>query len=198
MKLTKFILATTAILAANSAHAHTGAHHFEGFISGVLHPVMGLDHLAAMLSVGIWAALLGTTAKKSIPALFASLMLLGAGIAMTGFTLPAFSFNVLEAGIASSTLVFGLMLCMAVKRTGLAAALTALFASFHGFAHGAEIAQGSSVALYALGFLSATLALTFAGSKIGEGLLAYRGQGALKGAGLIAAVVGSVFLSTSL
>jgi urease accessory protein len=144
-----------------SAAAHGGdAHDHGGLLTGFLHPVTGLDHLAAMLAVGVWSAM--TTKRLWVaPLSFAALLLAGALLAQTGIAFPA-----IEPMIAVSMLVVGLLLAAQVKLPEAAGAvLVGAFALFHGAAHGQELAAGTALAGMVLG----TAVLHAAGIAIGLG-----------------------------
>lgn len=163
------VLRSLAILAAGlltaPAFAHPGAHHAAGVASGFLHPLSGWDHLLAMLAVGIWAAQQERTAWRLVT-LFPTAMAFGALLAFGGFSLP-----LVESGIAASVLVLGLMVAFAVRMPAPArSAMVAVFAMFHGFAHGSELPADASIAAYAAGFLVATAALHLAGASGGLAL----------------------------
>jgi urease accessory protein len=153
-------------LAAQNAQAHMFGAQGAGFAAGVVHPFIGLDHLAAMLAVGLWAAQLGGVALWRVPAAFVVTMAAGAGLAFTGTALPS-----VETGIAASLLVLGLLIGFAARLpTAASILLTGVFALFHGYAHGAELPQAATPIGYALGFVFATLTLhglgLFAGSVL--------------------------------
>jgi urease accessory protein len=159
--MTTAALAAFMTLAASAAMAHAGHDHVHGsgLGSGLLHPVTGLDHLLAMLAVGLWAGRLGGRMRWGLPLAFVGAMLAGCGLAMAGLGLP-----LVEPGIAASVLVLGLALAAAVKvPAGAGLAAVAVFAVFHGHAHGAEIAEGASTLAYMAGFSFTTAALHAAG-----------------------------------
>ena len=135
-KLSKFTpLATLSLVFAPMlAHAHPG-HDASGFSAGVAHPVHGLDHILAMVAVGLWAAQLGGRAKWLVPASFISVMAIGGALGMAGMPLPF-----AEQGIFASVLILGVLIAAAV-RLPLAAsmAIVGLFALCHGHAHGLEM-----------------------------------------------------------
>lgn len=167
-------LAVFAILLASSpAFAHQWAGHGAGY--GLLHPFSGLDHLSAMVAVGLWAAQLGGAAQWRIPAAFLVAMLAGTLLRIAGWDIPY-----VEAGIAASLLVLGLLLAMAQRlSTVVAMALTAVFALFHGHAHGSEIPTAMAQASYILGFMLSTAALHGLGLGLGW-LLCRRGEVVLR------------------
>jgi urease accessory protein len=153
-------------LAAGTAFAHTGAapgaHMHVGFLDGLVHPFTGLDHLMAMLVVGLWSA---TTMRRwwIPPLVFVQMLLAGAMLGLTGAQLP-----VVEPMIASSLVVLGLLLG-ARKQLPLAfgAALTGLFAVFHGWAHGSELTGSTQAWLPLAGMLLSTITLHAMGVFIG-------------------------------
>src|SRR3972149_12032639 len=110
------------VLLPTAAAAHTGVHYFshdESFVSWFLHPILGLDHLVAMMAVGFWAAYVGGRALIVVPLVFVGMMIVGAAFGANGFHLP-----VADQTIAASLVVFGLMICMLVKLpVGVAAAI---------------------------------------------------------------------------
>lgn len=155
----RWVAATVLALAAGTASAHTGEHAVVGFASGFTHPFLGLDHLLAMLAIGLWAAQQGGRALWAVPAAFVAAMGLGGALVWVGGALPQ-----VETGIALSVLVLGLLI--ATRRQWAAPvgmAIAAGFALFHGYAHGLEMPQAASPALYALGFVLATASLHAAG-----------------------------------
>jgi urease accessory protein len=172
----RFIALAAAVLAvtASAAQAHTG-HPVDSAGAGALHPLTGLDHLLAMLGVGIWAAHIGATGGRRatwlVPASFVVVMALGAIVGLSGAKLP-----LAEAGIVGSVVLLGLLIASTPKLPlWLPMAVVALFAFCHGFAHGAEMPASSSALAYGVGFVAATIALHVAG--IGIGLLARRLSG---------------------
>lgn len=141
------------LLAAGSVSAHPG-HETASFASGFGHPFGGLDHLLAMLAVGLYAALQPRTARWALPAGFVAAMLAGAVLGAAGFALPA-----VETGISASVLILGLLIAFVVRLPIHAALpLVATFALFHGYAHHAEMGEGSLLS-YAGGFAIATATL---------------------------------------
>ena len=136
----------------SGAEAHTFGAHGTGFAEGFTHPFYGLDHLFAMIAVGIWAAQLGGLATWLAPLTFVAVMAGSALLALHGFELP-----MLEPAIASSVLVLGLLVAFAVRLpVGVSLGLVGLFALFHGYAHGQELPHAASAMLYGVGFLLAT------------------------------------------
>lgn len=158
MNLRKPLLAVGLLLSPALAFAHPG-HDHAGVLAGLAHPVFGLDHLLAMLAVGLWAAQQQGTARWALPMTFVATMLLGGLAGFGGLQVP-----LMETGIAGSVLALGLLVALAVRPPLIvAAALTALFAASHGVAHGLELPELSSPWGYAAGFVAATAALHAAG-----------------------------------
>ena len=148
-------LVGAAMLCAGEATAHTGAGSVHGFAAGFAHPLLGLDHLTAMLAVGLWAGLVGGKARFAYPAAFVAVMILAGIWGMTGVPLPG-----VEIGIAVSIILLGLAIALDLApplAAGIAAC--AVFAVFHGHAHGAELPENVSGLSYAAGFVLATAAL---------------------------------------
>lgn len=180
-----------AFLPAAAAWAHPGHEHAEGFLSGLLHPVTGPDHLLAMIAVGLWAARLGGRALWAVPLAFLGAMALGG---VLGLGRP--ELGVVEWGIAGSVLVLGVLIAAAVRLPLAAGAgLVGLFALCHGYAHGTEMPLNADAGLYGLGFLLATAALH--GLGLAAGLRLGREQRlvpAVRVAGGLVAVAGAWML----
>ena len=161
-------LPVTMLAYIPTAGAHSMGAEGAGFITGLAHPFMGLDHLLAMLAVGIWAAQTGGSAVWRLPLSFVVMMAVAALISANGFSLPA-----LEPFIAGSVMLLGLMVVFAIRLPiNFSMLLVGLFAVFHGYAHGLEMPQASSAILYGSGFVLATTLLHLTG--IGLGKVAYR------------------------
>ncbi|MBU2873563.1 HupE/UreJ family protein [Marinobacter salexigens] len=163
MKLTAKLLTAAALLTAfASAMAHPG-HAEGGFTSGLLHPMLGLDHLLAMAAIGFWSVRQNKLMKNATPAFVIGGMILGAALAWGGLSLPG-----VETGIALSVLLAGILIAtMAKLPTAVGGTLVAAFMVFHGFAHGTEMPAGSALVAYLTGFSIGTLALTFVGRGLG-------------------------------
>jgi len=145
-----------------AAHPFHGAG--EGFAAGLAHPFFGLDHLLAMVAVGVWAAQIGGRAAWIVPAVFVAAMLGGAAAALAGLGVQH-----VEPMVAASVLVLGLLISLKWKSGALPGALlVAFFAVFHGLAHGAELPAGSSAATYMAGFALATAVLHGCGIALGR------------------------------
>jgi urease accessory protein len=158
MQLRKSLYAIALFLTPAVAFAHSG-HDHSGLLAGLAHPLFGLDHLLAMLAVGLWAAQQSGAARWAVPLSFVGSMLLGGLLGFNGVQLP-----LLETGIAVSVLAFGLLVAVAIRLPlAVSLGLTALFALSHGVAHGLELPQLTSPWGYAAGFLAATAALHASG-----------------------------------
>ncbi len=148
---------------AHPDHPETMMNSTMSFNSGFSHPFSGIDHLLAMLAVGLWATQLKRSALWVLTLAFPLMMVAGALLAMSGFQLPA-----VESGIAASVAVLGLLIAFAVKMPLWAStAIVSVFALFHGYAHGSELPHGSTAALYGAGFVLATALLHATGLFIG-------------------------------
>lgn len=183
------VLAMMALVPATAA-AHTGDDHASGLVYGFLHPVGGLDHVLAMVAVGLLAWHLGGRARWMVPAAFVVAMAVAGAIGMAGSEL-----SLVEAGIALSiVLVGGLIALGRPLSTAVASSLVAVFAVFHGFAHGAEMAAGVSGLAYGLGFVVATALLHGLGLGIGAALASARGLIVARMAGAAVALAGIAIL----
>ena len=158
---TKMLLAVFFSL-SNVAIAHPG-HDVSGFSAGLMHPYSGLDHLLAMVAVGLWAAQSGGRKIWLLPATFMSMLAIGAVIAIFWPQLP-----LVEAGIATSVLALGLLVAVSLQLpTALSMAITSLFGLLHGYTHGLELPGSASPATFALGFLAASATLHLLGIAVG-------------------------------
>jgi urease accessory protein len=170
--------------------AHVEQGQATGFITGLQHPWSGLDHVLAMIAVGLWGAQLGNPAMWLLPVTFPMVMSMGAMMGLLGTPLPG-----IEIGIALSAILLGAMVVGVVRpRLIIAALLVGFFAIFHGHAHGTELPAGQSGLLYSMGFVIATGCLHGIGIAIG---LIHRwpvGKLALRGTGAFIAVMGVTFL----
>jgi urease accessory protein len=170
MNTTTKLLTTLALLATSTAAlAHTGhgTHAEASFMSGLLHPILGLDHLLAMAAIGFWSVRQSGTMKNITPVFVVGGMILGAGIAFAGFSMPG-----VETGVAFSALAAGILIATLAKLpTALGGTLVGAFMLFHGFAHGAEMPVGATLVAYLVGFSIATLAITLVGRGLGSVML---------------------------
>lgn len=189
MKTRSALAAVVLATASGAALAHPG-HESASFFTGFTHPLGGLDHLLAMLAVGLYAARQPGATRWMLPAGFVLAMLAGAGLGAIGVALPA-----VEAGIAASMLVFGLLIALAARLPlTVSLPLVAAFALFHGHAHHAEMG-GASLVTYAAGFALATALLHGAGYAIARWMPKTRVGNAIKRvAGLLVAGVGGAML----
>jgi urease accessory protein len=149
-----FSLAALAAVIATPAFAHPG-HGVESFAAGIAHPLGGVDHVAAMVAVGLWAALKGSRALWAWPAAFVGVMLIGGALGMAHVALPF-----VEPGILASGVVLGLMVALAVDLpVAVGAAIVGAFALLHGHAHGTEVAENLGGVEYMAGFAIPTAKL---------------------------------------
>ena len=153
-------------LTSGPAFAHVGQGHMVGFAYGFAHPLSGLDHIIAMVAVGLYAANLGGRNLWLVPSAFVATMIFGGILGYSGFPLP-----LVERGIGLSVVVMSMAVAAGVNLpTAGAMALISLFALFHGHAHGSEGVELTSFLPYAAGFIIATTLLHLAGIGLGLGL----------------------------
>ena len=147
-----------------AVQAHVEAGGAGSVMSGFLHPVTGLDHVVAMVAVGLWGAVLGAPAIWLLPVAFPMVMAFGALMGLLQLPLPG-----VELGIALSALVLGVLVMLRQRLPlALAAALVGVFALFHGYAHGLELPDGADALLFSLAFVVATGFLHLVGILLGE------------------------------
>ena len=162
-RLIKFLAAAGMVLMPTVALAHTGVGNTSGFVDGFGHPISGLDHVLAMLIVGVFAWQLGGRALWLVPMTFVGVMAVGGMLGVAGIGIPF-----VEIGIALSVVVLGAIVAFDVKAPiAMAMGVVGLFAMFHGHAHGAEIPENAGGVAYAAGFMIATALLHLAGISIG-------------------------------
>jgi urease accessory protein len=186
------LLLAPLLLAPNSAIAHEGSSlPYGSFIAGLAHPVLGVDHFLAMVSVGILSAQIGGRAIWTVPTTFVSVMAVGGLLGWLNVGLTS-----IELGIAFSVLTLGIAIAADRKLPVLVAmGFVALFAIFHGYAHGAEMPTVANPVRYALGFMTGTALLHIAGLLVGDISQHYaRGKVLLRVAGAAIAGVGTWFL----
>ncbi len=188
---TRFVtILLTFLLYAQAVQAHVNKGEAVGFLSGLKHPISGLDHVVAMIAVGLWGAQLGAPAIWVLPVAFPMVMACGGMLGLLGVPLPG-----IEIGIAASAVLLGAAVLMELRPPiGLAAVLVGFFAIFHGYAHGSELPAGQSGLLYSIGFVMATGCLHGVGISIG---LVHRwswGKRALRVAGAAIALAGIFFM----
>jgi urease accessory protein len=177
-----------------AAWAHIQAGQAGGFVSGLSHPTSGLDHVLAMVAVGLWGAQLGMPSIWTLPVAFPMMMAFGGMFGLMGFPLPG-----VELGIAVSAIVLGALVLGSIRLPLAAAvAVVAFFAVFHGHAHGTELQAGQNAILYSLGFVIATGLLHAVG--IGIGLIHRwdRGRKVLRAAGGVVLAGGFYFFWVAL
>jgi urease accessory protein len=184
-----------ALLFSNPAAAHMGTGLPGGFVSGFKHPFSGIDHLLAMISVGLWGAFLGRPLIYALPVVFPAMMVVGATMGMFVVPLPP-----VELGIALSVVVLGGCIALSVRAPVWAASIiVAVFAVFHGYAHGKELPSAADPVSYSAGFVLATGLLHVAGICLGflndlpNGVVATRSMGAViatVGIGLLYRAIG--------
>ena len=174
-------IAGFALLLSNPAAAHMGTGLPGGFVSGFRHPFSGIDHLLAMISVGLWGAFLGRPLIYALPVVFPAMMVVGAIMGMFVVPLPP-----VEIGIAVSVVVLGGCIALSVRAPVWAASIiVAGFAVFHGYAHGKELPSAADPISYSAGFVLATGLLHVAGICLGflndlpNGVVATRSMGAV-------------------
>lgn len=152
MNITRF-LALGLLAFSPLALAHPG-HEAHGFVAGFMHPLSGLDHLLVMLAVGLWAGKIGGAARWQLPATFVAVMALGAVLGMSGYSVA-----MIETLLAASVMTLGVLLAISIKLPrAIQVGLVALFALFHGLAHGGELVGVQGMAVMA-GMLVATAML---------------------------------------
>ncbi len=169
--------------------AHALGAHGAGFADGFAHPFLGLDHLLAMIAVGLWAAQMGGAARWRVPLAFLTVMAGGTLWANLGL-----GGALVETAVAGSVLALGLLVACAVRLSSFWSVLAvAAFALFHGYAHGLEMPEAASPTSYGLGFILATAVLHLAG--IGLGLAARQRRILIRLGGVAIAATGALLLA---
>ncbi len=185
------LIAAALFALAGSACAHEGSAIGGGFSSGFMHPVLGWDHVVAMVAVGLWGAFLGRPAIWVLPIVFPMVMAVGGAIGLSGLHIPA-----VETGIAVSAVVLGAVVAFAVRPPiWVAAAIVGSFAIFHGYAHGVELPKAADPLAYSLGFVIATGMLHLVGIAIGLVVRWPAGKIAVRAVGAAIAMAGIAFLT---
>ncbi|MCX7312687.1 MAG: HupE/UreJ family protein [Alphaproteobacteria bacterium] len=186
------LVAAATVGLTSAALAHVGDHSHMSFAEGLAHPFTGLDHMLAMVAVGLWASQLGGRALWLLPLTFPAIMTLGAVLGFGGVALPW-----VEIGITASVLVLGAAVALTLRPSLLVSLpLIALFAALHGYSHGVELPANASALTYAGGFIVATLALHLIGIAIGFAATRMPVRFAARTAGGAIAVLGLVLLVT--
>lgn len=153
------VVLSCILLVPSLAHAHIGGGSTSGFGAGLNHPLGGLDHILAMIAVGIWAAQVGGRAVWAVPSAFVGMMMVGGLLGISGAHVPF-----VEQGIILSVLMLGVLIAAAVRMPLLASMIVVgMFAVFHGHTHGTEIPSAASGFAYGAGFVFATATLHMAG-----------------------------------
>lgn len=178
------------LLFAAPALAHTGG-ELGGLASGFLHPITGLDHVVAMIAVGLWGGILGGSLLWQLPVMFPLVMALAGAAGAAGVPLPG-----VETGIALSGIVLGIMVATFARAPRwVALTLVGLFAVFHGHAHGAELPEAVNPLVYAIGFVVATGLLHLVGIAVGMLSQWPSGKIVVRAAGAAIALTGGAFLT---
>ena len=189
MRKLALVFAVVTAAGIRAAAAHTFGAWGAGPAEGFLHPLGGLDHMLAMIAVGMWATQLGGRAQWALPGAFVLAMIAGAAVALAGVTLPG-----VEAGILVSVLVLGLAISWGTALPLSAPlAVVAVFAVFHGHTHGLELPEAASPLGYAAGFVVATAVVHVVGIGLALLLRRFWGADAVRSAGA-AVVLGGLAL----
>jgi urease accessory protein len=190
----RFLYCALAIVLSVPALAHTGLGDTHGFAHGFIHPTSGVDHVLAMVAVGIFAAQLGGRALWLVPLTFVAMMAIAGSIGMAGIAIPC-----IEIGIGLSVVGLGAAIAFGLSIPVLAAmSLVGLFAMFHGHAHGAEMPETASGIAYAAGFVAATVLLHALGVGLGRAIAMLgqsRGRRVAEAGGSAMAVLGVAILA---
>ena len=189
------LAAALLVMLPAAALAHRTGDVGGGLVSGFLHPILGPDHLIAMVAVGLWGAQLGRPLLIVLPLTFPLVMAFGGLLGVLKFPLPG-----VELGISVSALVLGLVVACAFRAPAwLAVTLIGVFAIFHGYAHGAELPRADSAIAYGIGFVVSTGLLHLTGIAIGQ-LNEWKQTGPLivRACGVLIAAGGAYFVSTAM
>ncbi len=179
-------VAAVMMLFATPAFAHVGHGETSSFAAGLAHPFGGLDHIAVMIAVGLWAALKGGRALWLWPAAFVAVMLVGGALGMAHVALPF-----VEPAILASVVALGLCVALAVDLPVWAGAvIVASFALFHGHAHGTEVAETMNGVEYMAGFVVATATLHLIGIAFAQMMARNALRPVIRAAGLACVAVG--------
>jgi urease accessory protein len=182
------------VLGTSAAFAHPGHGSAASFAAGVAHPLSGLDHIAGMVAVGLWAALKGGRAQWVWPAAFVAVMLLGGALGMTHVPVPF-----VEPGILASVVALGLLVALAVDLPiSIGAAVVAVFALLHGHAHGTEVAETMNGAEYMVGFALATATLHAVGIGFAQMMTRAQLRPLIRIAGVVCVAIGAGLMTGAL
>ncbi|MDX8466746.1 HupE/UreJ family protein [Mesorhizobium sp. VK23B] len=184
------LAAILLLAAAMPAYAHVGIGTTSSFAAGFAHPLSGLDHMAVMIAVGLWAAMKGGRAVWAWPLAFVGVMLVGGVLGMLHVPVPF-----VEPGILASVVALGLLVALAVDLpVSAGVAIIGLFALFHGHAHGTEVPENVGGFDYMAGFAVATVLLHAVGIAAALGLgLRFRALARVAGAACAAVGAGLAF-----
>ncbi|MEO7100329.1 MAG: HupE/UreJ family protein [Luteolibacter sp.] len=184
------ILALLLVVMPSVASAHSETGNVGGFISGFKHPLTGLDHIVAMVAVGLWGAFLGGRAMWTLPVVFPVVMAFGGAMGVLGIPLPS-----VETGIALSGIVLGAMVALAARPPlWVAAVIVGIFAIFHGHAHGTELPAAANPMTFAIGFVISTGLLHLSGIAFGLLVKWPWGRMAVRAGGAAISLIGFGFL----
>jgi len=188
----QFLTTLSLLIFMPLASAHTDAASLSGgFMSGFMHPISGLDHVVAMVAVGLWGAFLGKPAIWILPIVFPLVMAFGGALGVAGVPIPY-----IETGIALSGLLLGLAVAFAVRPPiWIAAVIVGAFAIFHGHAHGTELPNATNPLIFSIGFVIGTGLLHLAGIAIGELTRWSWGIYVVRAGGGVIALIGLGFLT---
>ncbi len=185
------LLLLVAIFWFSPLYAHTDVASLQGgFISGFMHPILGLDHVVAMVAVGLWGAFLGKPAIWVLPIVFPLVMAFGGALGVAGVEIPY-----IETGIALSGIVIGLAVLFMIRPPiWIAAIIVGTFAIFHGHAHGTELPNSANPLIFSIGFVTGTGLLHLAGIAMGELTRWTWGTAVVRASGAVIALIGLGFL----
>ena len=192
MKMGRIASLTCVLLCISSvAYGHEGAGIAGGFVSGFTHPILGWDHVAAMVAVGLWGAFLGSPAIWILPVVFPLVMAFGGALGVMCIPIPS-----IETGIAVSAIVLGAMVAFAIRPPlWVAAILVGVFAIFHGHAHGTELPSAANPLAYSAGFVISTGMLHLSGIAFGLLVRWPAGKIAVRTFGVFISIAGVGFLT---
>jgi len=190
-KMSGYFLLCLSIIIGSTASAHDGSGIAGGFFSGFMHPILGWDHVVAMIAVGLWGAFLGASAIWILPVVFPMVMAFGGALGVAGVPIPA-----VETGIAVSAVVLGGMVAFALRPPlWIAAIIVGAFAIFHGHAHGTELPDAANPLAYSVGFVIATGLLHASGIIFGLLVRWPSGKTVVRAGGSLIALAGVGFLT---
>lgn len=187
-------LALLLMVAASPAFAHAGHATAGGVVSGLFHPLLGIDHLLAMVALGVWSVVLGGRSVFALPAIFVAMLAAGAALSLVGVGLPA-----VEPTIAASAVALGAALAFRARPPLWSACLlVGAFAMFHGHAHGTELPDAANPYTYVLGFTLASAILHLIGVAAGLAARGRAGMLAVRTSGAATAAVGLGFIASTM